>query len=121
MNAFAVDIDSRKPFPTRLMQMLDCETIWRPDIITWGCDGHIFQIVNEQRFLREVLPRHGFKASKIESFHRNVSNRHNSQIVTLLFWAYFGWVLVVGAGGGGGRSSVGWRARASGLGGGQLR
>ena len=61
------------PFPQRLMTMIRQEARASPEVIRWSEDGLCFFISDEAAFVEEVLPRHNFKATKIQSFQRNLN------------------------------------------------
>ena len=53
-------------FPHRLWKLIESEAPKLPDVLRWSEDGFAFYIDDEERFVRECLPRHSFKATKIE-------------------------------------------------------
>jgi len=61
------------PFPRRLLAMIRKEVIAHPHAVRWSNDGHAFFIDDEDTFVGEILPRYGFKASKMQSFQRNLN------------------------------------------------
>ena len=61
------------PFPRRLLAMIRKEAIGRPQVVRWSQDGRAFFVDDEELFVREILPRYGFKASKMQSFQRNLN------------------------------------------------
>ena len=44
-----------------------------PDVVRWSSDGLAFFVDDEQAFVEDILPRHNFKATKIQSFQRNLN------------------------------------------------
>jgi hypothetical protein len=55
------------------MTMIRQEAKRSPKIIRWSSDGLAFFIDDEAKFIGEILPRHKFKATKIQSFQRNLN------------------------------------------------
>jgi len=53
--------------------MIRKEAVGRPQVVRWSSDGHAFFVDDEELFVREILPRYGFKASKMQSFQRNLN------------------------------------------------
>jgi len=61
------------PFPLRLLQMIRKEAIMNPSVVRWSDDGNVFFVDDEKSFINDTLPRYGFKASKMQSFQRNLN------------------------------------------------
>lgn len=61
------------PFPRRLFHMVSVESQAGSKVVLWSEDGRAFFVHNEETFIDEILPKHGFKASKIASFQRNLN------------------------------------------------
>lgn len=61
-------------FPYRLFNLLrDAEQYNFIDIVSWVRNGTAFQIHNEERFVRDVLPQHFPNMSKLKSLQRQLS------------------------------------------------
>lgn len=61
------------PFPRRLFNMVASESKAGSKVVMWSDDGRAFFVQDEHSFIEEILPKHGFKASKIASFQRNLN------------------------------------------------
>jgi hypothetical protein len=55
------------------MTMIRQEARKSPDVVRWSSDGLAFFVDDEQAFVEDILPRHNFKATKIQSFQRNLN------------------------------------------------
>jgi hypothetical protein len=57
------------PFPKRLYKMIRQEALANPtkvSAVSWSVDGRAFFVDNEDLFISEILPKYGFKASKMQ-------------------------------------------------------
>ena len=61
------------PFPKRLLAMIRREAVRNPLIVRWSLDGRAFFIDDDDIFVTDILPVYGFKASKMQSFQRNLN------------------------------------------------
>ena len=67
------DKQNTAPFPVRLHQMLTeaCEEY--PKAVAWLPKGEPgFQVLDQEVFMGQIMPRWGFKATQFSSFHRNL-------------------------------------------------
>ncbi|KAL9187448.1 hypothetical protein ACHAXT_001551 [Thalassiosira profunda] len=60
------------PFPEKLMNMLDIESVRRPSIVSWLPHGRAFLVRRPKEFSGEVMGDH-FKQSKLTSFQRQLN------------------------------------------------
>ena len=60
------------PFPEKLMDMLDKETILNPEVITWLPHGRAFLVRKPKLFTSEVMSGY-FRQSKLTSFQRQLN------------------------------------------------
>jgi len=61
------------PFPRRLYKMLREQIAKDSSAVRWSNDGLAFYVTDENAFVAEVLPQYAFKASKMQSFQRNLN------------------------------------------------
>lgn len=60
------------PFPEKLMNMLENESVHRPDIVSWSVHGRSFVVRRPRAFALEVMAGY-FRQSKITSFQRQLN------------------------------------------------
>ena len=53
--------------------MIRKEAVSTPHVIRWSKDGNAFFVDDEEFFVARTLPKYGFKASKMQSFQRNLN------------------------------------------------
>ncbi|KAL3805987.1 hypothetical protein ACHAW5_005164 [Stephanodiscus triporus] len=63
-------VPKKKHFPEKLMDMLDRESLSRPDVVSWSTHGRAFVIRKPFAFEKEIVPNY-FK-SKLETFKRQL-------------------------------------------------
>lgn len=61
-----------QPFPEKLMEMLDEESILHPDIVSWLPHGRAFLVRKPKVFTSEIMPKY-FRQSKLTSFQRQLN------------------------------------------------
>eukprot|EP00562_Extubocellulus_spinifer_P021164 CAMPEP_0178612302 /NCGR_PEP_ID=MMETSP0698-20121128/1057_1 /TAXON_ID=265572 /ORGANISM="Extubocellulus spinifer, Strain CCMP396" /LENGTH=543 /DNA_ID=CAMNT_0020250959 /DNA_START=364 /DNA_END=1995 /DNA_ORIENTATION=+ len=69
---------SSEQFPTKLHRMLEEVD---PSVAGWRPHGRAFLVKMKSEFINDVLPRYGFKQTKISSFHRQLNLYGFSRIV----------------------------------------
>ena len=62
-----------EPLPTKLYHLLCHEGAAYPAVIGWSEDGEAFNVHDEEFFVNHIMPKYGFRATKMASLQRNLN------------------------------------------------
>ena len=72
-----MEIQPHVPFPTKVYKILEMADTrssgCSPDVVAWLPHGRAFRIIDEDKFLKDVVPMF-FRQTKLKSFYRQLNS-----------------------------------------------